>query len=460
MTSPSRISLTRKQKKTLLSILPKDRVITAGEKTAVYGVDAGQKRGTPAAVLRPKDTKEVQDILAFAQKERLPVHPRARGTNMVGACVPESGGIVISCLELNRILEVDERDYVACVQPGVVTGDLDSFLEDRGLFYPPDPASVAFSTIGGNVSTNAGGMRAVKYGVTRDYVLGVEAVLPGGRILKTGGRCHKDVVGLDLTGLFVGSEGGLGLITRIWLKLLPRPAYTSSLLASFDSLDEALSGVDTVLKQGILPVAMEIMPEAVLDCLRELKSVHLPENIGAALLLKMDGNEAGVREDLRRAEKALQNASIQVAGPEEEGRLWELRRLISQASYRLKPNKISEDIAVPRGRLHDYVRAAARIGRDNDLPVLVFGHAGDGNMHTNIMYDENSPGECRRAERVREDILSRVLALGGTVSGEHGIGQGKRKYLSRQLTPLQLELMRGVKKVFDPLNIMNPVLEY
>lgn len=460
MTSPSRISLTRKQEKALLSILPEDRVITASEKCAVYGVDAGRKRGTPAAVLRPKNTKEVQGILSFAQKERLPVHPRARGTNMVGACVPENGGIVISCLELNRILEVDERDYVACVQPGVVTGDFNSLLEDKGLFYPPDPASVGFSTLGGNVSTNAGGMRAVKYGVTRDYVLGVEAVLPGGRILQTGGRCHKDVVGLDLTGLFVGSEGGLGFITRIWLKLLPRPAYTSSLFASFASLDEALSGVDTVLKQGILPVAMEIMPDAVLDCLRELKSVHLPEKSGAALLLKMDGNQAGVREDLRRAEKALHNASIQVADPEEEERLWEPRRLISQASYRLKPNKISEDIAVPRGRLHDYVRAAAKIGKEQDLPVLVFGHAGDGNMHTNIMYDENDAGECIRAERVREDILSRVLALGGTVSGEHGIGQGKREYLSRQLTPLQLELMRGVKGVFDPLNIMNPVLRY
>ncbi len=460
MSSTAPSPITRGQKKKLLALLPEDRLLFSPEKTAVYGVDAGRKKALPGAVARPQNLDEVQKLLGWAQQEGIPLHPRARGTNAVGGCVPESGGLVVSCLDMCGILEVNEKDYSVCVEPGVVTGELQKYLEGKGLFYPPDPASARFCTVGGNVVTNAGGMRAVKYGVTRDYVLGLEAVLPGGKILRTGGNCHKDVVGLDLTSLFVGSEGGLGFITRIWLKVLPLPQYTSSLLAVFDSLKEALEGVDTILSRGILPVGMEVIPHAVLECLHAMGGVDLPRDAGAVLLVRVDGNEAGVRSDLDRIERGLERAQTWVAGPAEEDRLWEPRRMISQASYRLKPDKISEDVTVPRGMVADYVHGADKIGRKSGLPVLVFGHAGDGNMHTNIMYDATRAEECSLAGHVREDILRLVLDLEGTISGEHGIGQAKREYLSWQLDPVQREYMQRIKKAFDPQGIMNPVVRF
>ncbi|MFO7816450.1 MAG: FAD-binding oxidoreductase [Thermodesulfobacteriota bacterium] len=460
MPQKSQHSLSRKQKKKLLSILPLDRIIFSPEKTAVYGVDSGHKRGAPGAVLLPRSADDIRAIMQFAQAECLPVHPRARGTNSVGACVPESGGLVVSCLDMNRVLEINERDYTVCVEPGAITGDMQAALAAKGLFYPPDPASAAFCTIGGNVSTNAGGMRAVKYGVTRDYVLGVEAVLPGGQCMTTGGSCHKDVVGLDLTSLFVGAEGALGMLTRIRLKLLPLPPYSATLLASFPSLDAALAGIGKILKGGILPVAMEVMPEKVIDCLRRIESLDLPPDTGAVLLLKLDGNKPGVKHDLQQAAECLGDARTRSAGPEAEDALWAPRRMVSQAAYSLGPNKISEDIAVPRGAVAEYVRTAEEIGREHDLPVLVFGHAGDGNMHTNIMYDEADGKQKLQAGLAREKILRRVLDMGGTMSGEHGIGQAKRDHLSWQLDPFQMQTMRRIKQVFDPLGIMNPVVRF
>jgi len=411
----------------------------------------------PWAVVRPKSAEQVRDFLCFAQKEKIPVFTRARGTNMVGACVPRGGGIVLSLLKLGRILDVDEHDFVAVVEPGVVTYELQKALCAKGLFYPPDPASVRISTLGGNVSTNAGGMRALKYGVTRDYVLGLQVVLPGGKILNLGSRCHKNVVGLDLTRLFIGSEGTLGVFTRIYLKVLPMPPFTASFLVGFSDLDQALDTVNQIFQAGILPTALEIMPDLVLKCIEDIAPVPWPEGTNAVLLIKLDGHEQGVKENLRELEKICVTANVRLKGMgRDEEDLWELRRLINPASFKLKPDKMSEDITVPRGKVKAAIESIKEVGQKYGLPILTFGHIGDGNIHTNIMYDANDAKESKRAKQAKKEILKIVLKLGGTLSGEHGIGLTKRSFISWQVEPDVLMAMRQIKKVFDPYNIMNP----
>ena len=443
---------------------PGDAAVTSAEEMFVYGTDASRRHAMPSAVVRPDSVEQIRELLAFAEANRLPILPRGRGTNTVGDCIPVTGGIVVSTARLNRILEIDPDDFVAVVEPGVVTGDLQAALARERLFYAPDPASVKFSTIGGNASTCAGGMRAVKYGVTRDHILGIEAVLPGGELVRFGGRTHKNVVGLDLTRLFVGSEGTLGLMTRLTVKLLPLPAATATLALAFVDVDTALTAAGDVFRAGILPAALEFLGREAMVAVAGISEVPWPAEAGAVLLIRVDGSPAAVAADLRLLETATRPAgpvwSRPAATREDEEALWELRRLLNPASFKAAPDKISDDVTVPRGRLREAAAGIAAVAGELRLKILFFGHIGDGNLHVNIMHDAADPDERDRAQTARERILGLCLALRGTLSGEHGVGLSKLPFIDRQLSPLERDLMARVKAAFDPHGIMNPHKAY
>jgi glycolate oxidase len=389
----------------------------------------------------------------------MPLYPRARATGQVGNTVPSLHGVTVSLLRMNRILDIGERDFAAEVEPGVITSDFQEACAAKGLFYPPDPASVKISTMGGNISTCAGGLRAVKYGVTRDWVLGVEAVLPGGKVLAMGGRAQKDVVGLDLKRLFVGADGRLGLITRATVKLIPLPETSSSVLVGFPDLAASMDGAMAVFGAGLLPCACEFMDATTIKAVRLGGDIPLAREAQAALLFKFDGTAEGVASEIRRLETALapvRPVSVEVGEGEAEEAIWAARRDISPGSYRLRPDKLSEDLAVPRGRVPELVDIAQKAGAEAGLPVLCYGHLGDGNIHTNIMHDAARPEEVRAAHRVKERLFRAAVELGGTISGEHGTGLTKASFVPEQLGADQLRYMDAVRRVFDPHEIMNP----
>ena len=456
--------LTDRQRECLLSLFPGDGCVLDPEQALALGADASRRFARPWAVVRPETEEQTAEFLRFAQAENLPVYPRARGTSRVGGAVPAEGGVVVSMLRMDKILDVDAADFVAEVEPGVVTGAFQATLREKRLFYPPDPASAGYSTIGGNAATCAGGMRAVKYGVTRDYVLGLSAALPGGRIIRAGGRCHKDVSGLDLTRLFVGSGGTLGIITRLTLKLLPLPEAQASLLCAFASLEAALDAARAGFEAGILPVSLEFLDATALAAVADAGCALCPQDSGAALLYRLDGSAGAVLADLDRLKAALaplKPLTLETAAtPEAEEKLWEVRRTVSQALHRVGPDKAAEDVAVPRGRIPAAVAAFREAGRANGLRVACFGHLGDGNIHVNVLFDARKPDELRRAASAKEAILRAALDLGGTLSGEHGLGLTKGAYLPWRHGPEEIARMRGVKAVFDPQGIMNPGKEW
>ncbi len=439
---------------------PGEDCLLTPEESLVFGADASRLFSPPLAVVRPTEIGQVQELLKWADKEKMPIYTRGRGTNVVGDCVPDPPGVVVSTLKMNRILEVNRRDFIAVVQPGVVTSDLQAVLAKEGLFYPPDPASVRISSIGGNVATGAGGLRAVKYGVTRDYVLGLTTVLPGGEVVRTGGRTHKNVVGLDLTRLMVGSEGSLGFIADVTLKLLPLPERTASLMAGYDSMDKALTAADAVFASGMLPVVMEFMADEALRCLALAGPVPWPKSTRAVLLLGVDGGAKAVEADLARLRHAAESAEPlyldQGMGKEEEEPLWELRRLINPASFLLAPDKSSDDVTVPRGSMREATDGIREIGERLGLTILVFGHLGDGNLHVNIMHDASNLDIRDKVQQAKEKIQDLTLKLRGSLSGEHGVGLTKAPYVHKQLDESQRRLMRDVKHAFDPNGIMNP----
>lgn len=458
--APHPTPLRRDQKRFLRKLFPEDGLLEAPEAMHVYGSDASRQHNWPQAVVRPQSREQLQRLLAWAANENMPVYTRGRATNVVGGCVPERGGIVVSTLYLNRIEAIDGQDFVAVVQPGVITGELQKQARRKGLLYAPDPASAAMSSIGGNVATNAGGMRAVKYGVTRDAVLGLEAVLPGGRVITTGGRNHKNVMGLDLTSLLVGSEGTLAVVSKIWLKLLPAPPETASVLSFFPDLQGALQAAQKLFAAGLLPVALELMDGDVLACLRQVAPLPEAEQAGAALLVQVDGGRACVAAEKAVIESVCRDAgaSSQHAGlgGQEETRVWQARRMISQASFRIAPHKFSQDITVPRGRVGQYIHGVKHIGAQEGLTILTFGHLGDGNIHTNIMYDHTQEQERTATSRAARRVMRLVLELGGTLSGEHGVGRTKYPFVQQQLGREQQALMRRIKAIFDPSGILNP----
>ncbi len=457
-------SLAAGTRRFLERLFPGDAAAFTPETMFVYGTDASRRFAMPAAVVRPESAGQIKELLAFAQAERVPILPRGRATNTVGDCVPVTGGIVVSTARLNRILDIDGDDFVAEVEPGVVTGDLQTALAPKQLFFAPDPASVKFSTVGGNAATCAGGMRAVKYGVTRDHILGIEAVLPGGETILTGGRTHKNVAGLDLTRLLVGSEGTLAFFTRLFLKLLPLPQATATLALAYPSVDAALTACADVFKAGILPVAMELLAREAMVAVSRISAVPWPESAGAALIVRLDGSPAAVAADVKLLEAATAPAGPiwqqSATTPEAEEELWELRRLLNPAMFKAAPDKINDDITVPRGKLREAAAGVAAIAEEEHVRILLFGHVGDGNLHVNIMHDAANAEERRRALTARERVLMLALKLRGTLSGEHGVGLSKLPFLDRQIAPAERELMRRIKAAFDPLGIMNPDKAY
>ncbi|MBI5584570.1 MAG: FAD-binding protein [Deltaproteobacteria bacterium] len=425
-----------------------------------YGYDATVYHGRPEAVIFPGSAEEISAVLRLANEHRFPVVPRGAGSGMSGGSVPVQGGVVLVLNRLKRIKKIDRENFLAVVEPGVVNRDLQQAVEALGLFYPPDPASMNFSTLGGNVAECAGGARAVKYGVTRDYVLGLTAVLPTGEIMKTGVQTVKGVVGYDLTRLLVGSEGTLAVITEIILKLLPKPEARRPALAFFNQLDRAAQAVVEILHGGILPSTLEFLDQPSIQAVEDYLHLGLPREAEALLLIEVDGDREGVERQSRRVVEACERlgaSGTRLARTEAEAEdLWQARRAVSPALFRLRPNKINEDIAVPRAQIPEAIRRFQEIARRFDLLIVSFGHAGDGNIHVNVMYDEKQEGQQVRARQAVEEIFKAVLALGGTLSGEHGIGLAKAAYLSWELDPVNLAVMKKIKDLLDPNGILNP----
>jgi glycolate oxidase len=378
---------------------------------------------------------------------------------MVGACLPR-GGLVIVTNRLNRVLEIDPENMTALVEPGVITGDFQKAAAKFGLLYPPDPASLAFSTMGGNVATCAGGPRAVKYGVTRDYLLGLEMVLPTGEIVRTGTRTMKGVVGYDMTRLMAGSEGTLGIFTKIFVRLIPAPEAVRTLAAVFPSLDFAAEAISAIFKARIIPSTLELMDQATVRAVENHLRIGLPVDAEALVLIEVDGpnglldGQIAVIDAICR--EAGASATEAAKSDDERDRLWQARRSISPALGRIRPGKINEDVTVPRTRIVQLIRSIRSVAQKYDLTIVCFGHAGDGNIHTNIMLDRKDESERKRAGKAVEELFSIVLALEGTISGEHGVGIAKSPFIELEVGAGGLEAMRKIKQALDPLNIMNP----
>jgi glycolate oxidase len=426
-----------------------------------YGTDALQ-RGAPAdLVLIPGHRDEIAQIARLCHEHRVPLVVRGAGTGYTGGSVPIRGGVLLSMERFDRIVDIDEVNLLAVVQPNVFTGDLQAEVESRGLFYPPDPASLAISALGGNVAECAGGPRAVKYGTTRRYVLALEAVLPTGEIIRTGSKAVKNVVGYDLTQLLVGSEGTLAIVTEITLRLIPKPRALATLQATFADVTTAVGGVSALLASGVLPATIEIIDSDSLAAVaRHLGRPIAPSGTGAMLLVEVDGVPAGVDEEMGLVEEACRRAgALSITRPRSDAEreaIWEARRELSYALRALAPRKINHDVVVPRGRVPQLFELVARLRRTSGLSIPCFGHAGDGNIHVNIMIDPSDPAQAAAADRVARELFEGVVALEGSISGEHGIGFTKAPYLAVELSPEVIALMQRVKAAFDPHGILNP----
>ncbi len=445
-------------RKKIENILP-GRVLTEKEDLFCYGFDASSTQGIPSAVVMPVNTQEVSEAVSFAFNHKVPIIPRGAGTGMTGGAVPLRDTVILSLEGMNRIIDIDEKNMLAVVEPGVINYHLQEKLEEKGLFYPPDPASMKFCTLGGNVAENAGGPRAIKYGVTRDYVLGLEAVLPDGRVLLTGGKTYKGVVGYDLTRLLVGSEGTLGIITKIFLKILPMPGETVTLLCTFSELDAAAQAVNRITSSAIIPRTLEFMDHESILAVENYRRYGLPLDAEALLLIEVDGSHAAVSEDAGKIASICNSFSGRIRVADDiysKEQLWEARRAVSPALYHIRPTKINEDIVVPRGRIPGMLHALRAISEKYNLTIANFGHAGDGNIHVNIMTDRNNKLEYRKAQDAVRDIFEATLKLEGTISGEHGVGLTKKQYVGMELSDAGIDLMKAVKNVFDPRGILNP----
>jgi len=445
-----------------VAILGEENVLNTPEDLAVYSYDGTFAEGQPDIVVLPETTEQVSQIVRLAAETRIPIVPRGMGSGLAAGSVSiPAGGIILCLTRMNRILEIDTENATVRAEAGVVTADLQTAVEKLDLFYPPDPSSIRHSTIGGNVACNAGGPRCLKYGVTGDYVLGLTVVLADGRILKTGGKVIKDVTGYDLNGLFTGSEGTLGVVTEVLLRLITRPRYARTALAEFVSLADASRTVNAILKAGIVPASLELMDQTAILCIEDAMHLGLQTDVEASLIIETDGADLqAVTREVDTAARICQECgarSVKMAQNESErSNLWKARRSVSPALARKAPNKIGEDITVPRSAIPEVVQRLRAISARYDMPVVIFGHAGDGNLHPNILFDKRRPEQWTRVEQMIGEIFSASLAVGGTLSGEHGVGILKRPYLERALGPLSIEIQRNIKQALDPLNILNP----
>jgi len=446
----------------LVRLLGREAVSTAPPTLSEHAQDRWFASRLPDVVVFASSTEQVSKLLRFASQHGIPVTPRGSGVGYVGGCVPSQGGIALSLARMNRIKEIDFADAVAVVEPGVITGTLQAEARARGLFYPPDPASLKECSLGGNIATNAGGPKCLKYGVTRHYVLGLEVVLASGEILRTGGRTHKNKTGFDLTGLFVGSEGLLGVVTEATLRLLPLPPGRASLSASFRTFKQAAHAVQEIFRAGFLPAALEIADSFTLKSAREhLGRAIVPAGQGH-LLIDLDGQLASVRGEAKGLALLLRQLGAvhleSALGDDACELLWQLRRKFSESLKATGLTKLNEDIVVPRGRLVDLARFAAHLRKEYGYPVACFGHAGDGNIHVNIMaagYHTDAAVHAK-VERALDELFTQVLAWGGVITGEHGIGLAKQRWWNQATSAVSREVHTTLKSALDPRGILNP----
>src|SRR5690348_7024809 len=440
-----------------------DDVVADDEQTlAEHSGDKWFAHESPEVVIFARSADDVCKLLRFANENKIPVTARGAGYGYVGSCVPMRRGIALSLVRMNRIKEINFADAAALVQPGVITADLKRSVREQKLFYPPDPASLEHCTIGGNVATNAGGPRCLKYGVTRNYVIGLEVVLANGDLLHSGGRVHKNKTGFDLIGLFVGSEGMLGIVAEITLKLLPLPPTRATLSASFDTMSEAAAMVQQIFATGFLPSSLEIADKFTLEAARhDSAAAHVPPG-NAHLLVELDGQKEGVAAEIEKVRNLVwrRNPSTIEIAPDEANseKLWALRREFSNSLRATGLTKLNQDIVVPRSRLVDLVAFAEKLSAQSGFPIACFGHAGDGNIHVNIMADRynREPSVREKVERALDELFAQILAWGGVITGEHGIGLAKKRWWPEATSEVNREVHRTLKRALDPDGILNP----
>ncbi|RYM05623.1 FAD-binding protein [Sporolactobacillus sp. THM7-7] len=436
------------------------RILSQEEDLVSYGYDASFGFYRPDLVVQATSSEEVAGVLKLANRFKIPVTPRGQASSLSGGPLPVKGGIVLDVSQWNQKLVIDSEDLVAVVSPGVVTAQIDKAAAKYGLMYPPDPSSSRVSTIAGNLAENSGGPRCLKYGVTKDYVIGLEVVTPQGEIIRTGGRTVKNVTGYDLTKLIVGSEGTLGVITEATLRLMPRPPASRTIMIIFDRFVDSGKMVSKILTSGILPAKVEMMDQASIRAVEAYRPLGLPTDAEAILLVALDGHPAAIDDEsdkIKEVAKATGARSVSIARSDEEARkLWKARKLVSPAIVRSKPTKISEDATVPRSKIPEFCARLQEIKKKYHIDLVVFGHAGDGNLHPNIICDKRNKEEMKVVEKAVEAIFRAALDLGGTLSGEHGIGTMKSAYMPWEFSPESLDMMKRIKNAWDPNNILNP----
>ncbi len=426
-----------------------------------YSYDATANfQALPDVIISPRNSEEVVAVVTICSEYRIPIVPRGSGTNLSAGTTPTSGGVVLLFKHMNQILDLDEENLTITVQPGLITKSLIDYVEARNLFYPPDPSSLKISTIGGNLSENSGGLRGLKYGVTKDYVMGLEAVLPTGEVIRTGGKLAKDVAGYDLTSLLVGSEGTLAIITEATLRLIPKPSYKETILAMFASIEDAAETVSAILAARIIPATLEFMDQGTVQVIEDYKQIGLPIHCEAVLLIEQDGAVEGVRQDMEQIyEICSQHGAIEIRNAETEQEaeaLRSARRDALSALAKLRPTTILEDATVPRSMIAPMVREIKRIAMKYDVTIQTFGHAGDGNLHPTCLTDLRDKEEMERVEKAFEEIFHKSIELGGTITGEHGVGEMKSPYLEWKVGEAGMLVMKAIKTAIDPQNIMNP----
>ena len=449
-----------KTKKALIDIVGEENYTDNLIDLISYSKDASEHRHRPDAAVWPATAEEISAILKLANKDRFPVVPRGAGTSLAGLAVPEKGGVILDLGRMNKIISVSVTDRLAVVQPGVVYADLERALAPHGFFFPPDPASGTVATLGGNVATNAGGIKGAKYGTTKDYVLSLQVVLPDGRVMRTGSKCMKSSSGYDLTKLFVGSEGTLGVVTEITLKINPKPSLSSTAMATFEDLEDAGRAVSEIMHSGILPSALEVVDQQTLIAINQNTDLNLPE-VEAILIAETDGH---TREETQfQLNKVIEifkknNASTvkQAATKEEAEALWTARKSAYAVMSRINNSLAVEDLSVPMSKVPNILKTISDLAKKYDLKIPTVGHAGDGNLHPTISYDSTNPDEVKRVEQASAELFEKVIELGGTLTGEHGIGLAKAPFMHLEHDPVAMDVMRSIKKSFDPNNILNP----
>ena len=452
----------KKHEKFFIKLLGEDNAYFDEAHKIAYCYDATRKRYAPDGVVFPRDESDVSEILKYCNEHKITIIPRGAGSGFTGGALASSGGIIMALEKhMNKILEIDLENMVAVVQPGVINKDLQKEVEKLGLFYPPDPASETYSTLGGNVSENSGGMRAAKYGITKDYVMALRAVLPNGDVIRAGKRTIKDVAGFNIAGILIASEGALAVITEITLKLISKPKFSKTAMGVFPSVESAMNAVFKTMAAGVTPVAMEFLDNLSIKAVEERFHRGLPTSAGAILVSEMDGNdESVINADLERLKEhfiANGASEFKVAkDASESSDIWFARRNCSQAINCYGSLKINEDITVPRSKLPALLEKIAEISAKYNVTTPCFGHTGDGNVHTNVMVDKNDPEAVKRGHEAITEIFKATVELGGTLSGEHGIGISKAPFMNLAFSEAEMNLFRAIKKAFDPNNILNP----